>query len=227
MPAMTEFLRRAVAPRIVVSTSRWRGMQNSRAALRRILGLPQVIELFFAFDDPYAAIGLPGLIRIAAAHNAQLKLTPLTTRGIDGDPAARQRSVHAITDSRRLAQRDSRSLRRSAPLPAHDAAFLAAWTIAAGGHPQCNAFVAAALEKLWFGSDELPVPENYAALYQTHIGVPPPAANAAHAEQLARNSKRLHQLGHWESPVARVGGEWFFAHERLQQIDARLSAMGA
>ncbi len=226
MPALTEFLRRAAAPRIVVSTSRWRGMQNSRAALRRMLGLPQTIELFFAFDDPYAAIGLPGLIKIADAHKAQLKLLPLITRGIDGDPAAQQRSAHAITDSHRLAQRDGRTLRRNAPVPAHDAAFLAAWTVAAGQHPQRNAFVAAALEKLWFGSDAPPVPENYAALYQAHIGAPAPVANASHEEQLTGNSKRLHQLGHWESPVARVGGEWFFAHERLQQIDARLSAMG-
>ncbi len=227
MPAVTEFLRRAAAPRIVVATSRWRWAQNCGAALRRILGLRPSVELFFAFDDPYAAIGLPGLIRIAESHGADLKLVPLITRGIDGDPAATQRSLHAITDSRRLALRDGRALRRGAPLQAHDVIFLAAWTVAAGQHPQRNAFVAAALEKLWLGSDDLPTPEAYSALYQTHIGTPPPAVSATHTVQLARNNKRLHKLGHWESPVARVAGEWYFAHERLQQIDMRLSALGA
>lgn len=227
MSAMTEFLRRAAAPRIVVGLSRRRGGQDFRAALRKAFGLRPTIELFFAFDDPYAAIGLPGLIRIAEAHKANLKLVPIMTRGIDGDPAAAQRSVHAITDSRRLALRDGRSLRRGAPLSAYDCAFLAAWTVAAELSPGCNAFVAAALEKLWFGSDGTPKPEDYAALYQQHIGIAPPAASTAHSEQLAAHNKRLHKLGHWESPVARVAGEWYFAHERLQQIDARLGALGA
>lgn len=227
MPALTEFLRRAAAPRIVVGTSRWRWAQNCRAALRKSFGLRPTVELFFAFDDPYAAIALPGLIKIAEAHKAQLKLWSLISRGIDGDPAATQRRVHAITDSRRLAQRDGRTLRRSAPLSVHDCTFLAAWTTAAAEHPQCNAFVAAALEKLWFGSDDRPTPETYAALYQSHISTPPPVVSATQTVQLAKNNQRLHQLGHWESPVARVAGEWFFAHERLQQIDERLNALGA
>jgi 2-hydroxychromene-2-carboxylate isomerase len=226
MPALSEFLRRAAAPRIVVATSRWRWAQNSRAALRKTFGLRPTIELFFAFDDPYAAIAMPGLIKIAEAHKAQLKLWPLITRGIDGDPAAAQRSVHAITDSRRLAQRDGRTLFRSTPLSVHDCTFLAAWAVAAAQHPNCNAFIAAALAKLWFDSDARPTPENYAALYLSHIGAPPPAVSATHTVQLAKHNKRLHQLGHWESPVALVAGEWFFAHERLQQIDARLSALG-
>jgi 2-hydroxychromene-2-carboxylate isomerase len=227
MPALTEFLRRAAAPRIVVATSRWRWAQNARAALRKIFGGRPTIELFFAFDDPYAAIGLPGLIRIAETRKAHLKLLPIITRGIDGDPAAEQRAVHAITDSRRLAQRDGRSLRRSAPLSAHDCEFLAAWAIAAELSPGCNAFVAAALEKLWFGSDDAPKPEHHIALYQQHIGLAPPAVSSAHSSQLANHNKRLHKLGHWESPVARVAGEWYFAHERLQQIDERLGALGA
>lgn len=227
MSAMTEFLRRAAAPRIVVATSRWRGMQNFRASLRRAVGLRPTIELFFAFDDPYAAIGLPGLIKIAKARNTELILVPLITRGIDGDPAAKQRSVHAITDSRRLARRDGRSLQRSAPLGAQDVAFLAAWTIAGDGNLRRNAFVAAALQKLWFSADEQPAPEQYSALYQAHIGSPPPALSEDLAKQLDRNSKRLHKLGHWESPVAYLAGEWFFAHERLQQIEARLVEMGA
>ena len=227
MSATTEFLRRAAAPRIVVGTSRWRGAQNLRAALRRAFGLRQTIELFFAFDDPYAAIGLPGLIRIAKARNAELKLVPLITRGIDGDPAAAQRAAHAITDSLRLAQRDGRSLQRSKPLAAADVAFLAAWTVGAGSNLQRNAFVAAALQKLWFGADAQPRPEEYSALYEAHIGTPPPVLGAELSEKLEDNHKRLHKLGHWESPVALVAGEWFFAHERLQQIDARLAALGA
>ena len=77
MSAVTEYLRRAVAPRLVVGLSRQRRMQQWRAAFRRVRGLPKNIELFFAFDDPYSAIALPGLIKIAAEHHANLNLLPL------------------------------------------------------------------------------------------------------------------------------------------------------
>ncbi|PTU29066.1 hypothetical protein [Stenotrophobium rhamnosiphilum] len=227
MSAVTEYLRRAVAPRLVVGLSRKRGLQQLRAAFRRALGLRTNIELFFAFDDPYAAIALPGLIEIAAAHNAKLNLLPLIARGIDGDPAATQRSVHAITDSRRLAQRNGRTLARNTPLAAEDCAFLAAWTIAAAQHPNLNSFVADALAQLWFGSDALPSADTYAAIYQQHIGALPPAVTAEHRASLASNTALLKKLGHWESPAARVAGEWYFAHERLVQIDAHLRALGA
>lgn len=227
MPAVTEYLRRALAPRIVVATSRMRSLQRWRAAARRALNLPLPIELFFAFDDPYAAIALPGLIKIAELHGARLLLRPLIARGIDGDPAAAQRSLHAITDSRRLAQRDGRNLRRNAPLRAADTAFLAEWTAAAQRHPKLNQFVSAALIQLWFGSDDLPTPASYAALYQTHMGSTAPTTSPEQGEQLKKNSERLHQLGHWESPTAYVAGEWFFAHERLEQIDAHLHSLGA
>lgn len=227
MSAMAEYLRRAAAPRIVVATSRWRWPQQWRVSLRRSVRLPPLIELFFAFDDPYAAIALPGLIKIANAHNADLKLRPLITRGIDGDPAAEQRRVHAIADSRRLAQRDGRTLRRSAPLAAHDCAFLAAWTAAAAEHRKVNAFAAAALNKVWFESDDSPVPQYYQALYQSHIRMAAPAFNAGQEAALDTNAKRLKKLGHWESPTAYIAGEWFFAHERLAQIDSRLRALEA
>jgi len=227
MPAVTEYLRRAAAPRLVVSLSRTRWPQQWRAALRRLFKLRPAMELFFAFDDPYAAIALPGLIKIAEAHKADLKLRPLITRGIEGDPAAIQRRVHAITDSRRLAQRDGRTLMRTAPLQAQDCTFLAAWAASAQAHTKLNHFVAVALNKLWFESNEPPTAKNYAPLYLSHIGMNAPEINSRQSAQLEANAKRLKQLGHWESLAVRVAGEWYFAHERLAQIDARLRALGA
>ena len=227
MSGMTEYLRRAVAPRLVVTTSRWRAPQRWRAAARRALGLRPRIELFFAFDDPYSAIALPGLIEIARCRDAELRLLPLLVRGIDGDPAASQRRLHAVTDSRRLALRDGRNLQRHAPLGAEECAFLARWTAAAQDHPQLHAFVAAALHRLWFVSADAPRAQDFQALYLAHLGSAPPSEDPRIDRALTQNAERLRRLGHWESPAARVGGEWFFAHERLPQIDACLRALGA
>lgn len=220
---MTEYLRRAAAPRTVVALSRWRAPRQVLGRLGRLLGLRPRIELFFAYDDPYSALALPGLIAIADAHGAVLALRPLIERGIDGDPAAAQRRHHAVGDSQRLAQRDGRSLSRGAPLAPETVAFLAEWTAAAQDRPGIAAFAAAALHRLWFQSDGAVNRDDYAALYRRHLGEAPAGDGGA----TARNRARLLKLGHWESPAARVGGEWFFAHERLPQIDACLRALEA
>ncbi|MGH8461384.1 MAG: hypothetical protein ACRESS_07240 [Stenotrophobium sp.] len=225
MSALSDKLRRATAPQMVVAISRWQWPRQLRAVARRALGRRPRIELYFAYDDPYSTIALPGLIEIARRHNSELRLYPLIERGIAGDPAAAQRARHAVADSRRLGLRDSRELRRREPLHAQDCAFLAVWTAAAHDHPGVNAFATAALTQLWFGSDGPPARDQYRALHQAHFGTAPPDARTEFAEALARNATRLRRLGHWESPAARIDRQWFFAHERLAQIDTCLQAL--
>lgn len=219
MSALTETLRRAVGPRLVVASSRWR----LNAAVHRALKRRPHIELFFAFDDPYSAIALPGLMQIAAQRGVDLRLRPLLERGIDGDPAADKRRAHAVADSRRLALRDGRRLARSTPLSPDDCAFLAHWTATAQDQAGINAFVAAALTRLWFTpGDEAPIPAAFHAAYAQHLGSAPPTSTPDAPNTLQQNRTRMLKLGHWESPAALITGEWFFAHERLEQIDAHL-----
>jgi hypothetical protein len=47
-----EYLRRALAPRLVVASGRVTGLSKLRAACRRAIGLRPRIELFFAFLAP-------------------------------------------------------------------------------------------------------------------------------------------------------------------------------
>lgn len=227
MPGLVNHLRRVTAPSTVVALSRLQWPQRLRSTLRHSFGRRVRIELFFAFDDPYSAIALPGLIKIARAHNAHLEIYPLLARGIENDPAAEKRRLHAVYDSRRLAQREGRELSRQQPLPSADCAFLASWTEAARGHAHMIDFAAAALNQLWFQSSGTPLPADFQKLYTQCLGSAAATTTPASDVALARNTARLHQLGHWESPAARVDGQWFFAHERLQQIDELLKKLGA
>jgi 2-hydroxychromene-2-carboxylate isomerase len=228
MSSLGDTLRRSLLPRAVIASGSIDWPHRLGARLRRGLGGRGRIELYFAFDDPYSAIAFPGLVQLAVAHNQVLALYPVTERGIAGDPAAEQRRLHAVTDSRRLARRDGRSLSRGLPLQPADTAFLAAWTESQRGHAAQPAFVAAALEQLWFRSSG-PVREaDYLPLFRDCFQQAPPAAGQLAALQagLASNRQALLRRGHWESPAARVAGQWFFAHERIPQIGARLAAMG-
>lgn len=223
MPAITEHLRRAVVPSALVSLSRWRTPARLSATIRRAFGGRPRIELFFAYDDPYSAIALPGLLSIAARHQSELHLYPLREHGLPGDPAAQQRRVHAVEDSRRLAKRNGRQLSRSQPIAPDDCGFLAEWTQAARGTSGAASFATASLKQIWFESNGPVTRESFQALREQHLGN---ISESAGATELARNSQHLLRRGHWESPAALVEGEWFFAHERLEQIEAHLQDLG-
>lgn len=221
--SLGDTLRRAVAPRLVVGLSRLRGVQRLRAALQRLAGRRPRIELYFAFDDPYAAVALPGLIALAQRHAAALELYPLLERGIEDDPAALPRRRHAVEDARRLAPRQGLALARTQPHAADACAFLAHWTEALRGHAAMVPFAAAALDAIW-NRDTAPDEAALAALHRQLVGQEP--ASERHDAALYDNHVLLLRRGHWESPAARVGGEWFFAHERLPQIGDHLRALG-
>lgn len=221
--SLADTIRRSIAPQLVVATSRIEWPAQLNTSLRRALGQTARMELFFAFDDPYAAIALPGLIKIAQQHHAQLTLYPLIERGIANDPAADARRRHAVEDSQRLARRFGKTLSRNTPISAQDSAFLAAWTQTARDDAGALNFAAAALEQLWFASDGPVKQEDYRRVHSQHLHS---AASASNEAALARNTARLIKLGHWESPAALVEGQWFLAHERLVQIHEHLERLG-
>lgn len=226
---MGNYLKKALMPRTVVALSALRWPGRLRALAKRALGGRGRIELYFAFDDPYSAIALPPLLEITQRHRVELVLYPLIERGIAGDPALAQRRQHAIVDSQRLARRQGLTLKRHEVLDASETAFLVAWLESARGEQGVNAFASTALQQLWLETSGAVQPADYAALFERHLARKPPSdvsawARCEHAAQ--NNLQRLQHKGHWESPAARVDGEWFFAHERLEHIAARLNYLG-
>ena len=227
LDALRNHLRRSLVPSTVIALSRWPSPRSAIARTARRLGRPITLEIYFAFDDPYAAIALPALRDCVQYKPVSVRLYPLVRRGIAGDPAALARKHFALTDARRLAQRQDSELRRSEPLTAEDCAFLATWTAAAHHHPSALAFAGDALDLLWRDSDKPVSPQRFEALYRAHIDRPPPIVDIESHRALERNSKRLYAKGHWESPSVRIAGQWYFAHERLAQIQHRLDELCA
>jgi 2-hydroxychromene-2-carboxylate isomerase len=190
------------------------------AAVRRALGGRGRVDLHVAFDDPYSAVALLGLVDRMAGRRAKLAIVPVVGRGIPDDPAADAKRRYAVVDARRLARRDGRALSRAEPLAAEATAFLARWAMAAPGDAKRTAFCAAAMRRLWFESDGPVDSEPYAALWREHVGGEPPAGRAGDGDPRLRD-RRL-----YDTPAAVVHGQWFFAHERLAQIEHRLDELG-
>ena len=215
-------LQRRVVPRLVVHLSTVRAPARAAALLRRAAGRADTVRLYVAYDDPYSAVAVLGLTDRLRGRRARLLIEPVVRRGIPGDPAVEAKRRYAVVDARRLAARDDRTLTRSEPLRPEATAFLAGWTAAIGDPVRRAAFSAAAMAQLWCASSGPVDRAPFAALWDEHVGGPPPADDGGTALP-AERGMRLRRL--YDTPVAVVHGQWFFAHERLPQIEHRLDEL--
>ena len=148
----------------------------------------------------------------------------MVERGIPDDPAAGAKRVYAVTDARRLARRAGRELSRSEPLAPGATAFLAGWAAAIPEAEARAAFCAEAMELLWFGSDGPVAEAAFTDVLRRHAGAETPAPAQAEVE---RSQRRMRRRGLYDTPIAVVHRQWFFAHERLEAIEHRLDELGA
>lgn len=215
-----ERVRRRVLPRLVVALSTVRLPRRAAAALRRAAGVRATVRLYVAFDDPQSAVALLGLAERLRGRRVRLVVEPVVRRGIPGDPAAEAKRRYAVLDARRLARRDGLELARHEPVAAADAAFLARWCAALPVRRR-TAFAVTAMSRLWLESSGPVEPGAYAGLWREHAG----DGSAPDGGRLpAERGMRLRRL--YDTPAAVVHGQWFFAHERLAQIEHRLDELG-
>lgn len=183
------------------------------------------IDLYFAFDDPYSAVALPATIDLAHRHGVTLTIYPVVMRGIVGDPDLSLRIAASIVDATRLLRRTGATLGRQSPIAPNDVLFVAAWTEAARATGHEITFAAEAVAALWKNGTPASPSESLRAIYQRVVGSPPPTERGVFDRAVTRNESSLRSRGHWETPAARIAGEWFFAHERAEQMSALLTEL--
>jgi 2-hydroxychromene-2-carboxylate isomerase len=202
----------------------WLRRRVSVAASKLLRRAPR-IERYFAFDDPYSAVALPSMIDLAQRHGVTLAVYPVVTRGIVGDPDLSLRIAASIVDATRLLRRTGATLGHQAPIAPDDVRFVAAWTEAARASGREITFAAEAVAALWNNGAPASQSESLRAIYQRVAGSPPPTERVAFDQAVLRNETSLRSRGHWETPAARIAGEWFFAHERVEQMSALLAEL--
>jgi 2-hydroxychromene-2-carboxylate isomerase len=143
-------------------------------------------------------------------------------RGIEDDPAVADKRRYAVDDARRIGARSGLVLSRSEPLAAGTTAFLAAWVAGAQPTPALQAFCVEAARALWFGPGGAVEPARFEELWGEHVGGVPVADQGA----VSRNEARMRRRGPYDTPAAAIGGQWYFAHDRLEQIADRLDRLG-
>ena len=216
-------LQRRVLPRMVVRLSTVTWPRRLEAALRRRLGLRAVVRLYVAFDDPHSAVAALGLATRLRERPVRLHVVPVVARGIPDDPAVHEKRRYAVQDAARLARRDGREHLRVDPVPAAECRFLAEWAASIPDADVRARFTVAALERLWVRSRGRIERDDYALVFREVLGGAPPADGTA---ALRRGERSMRRRRLYDTPVAVVHGQWFFAHERLAQIEHRLDELG-
>lgn len=211
--SLRDRLQRRVVPRLVVRLSTVHAPARMAAAVRRALGGTGSVRLFVAFDDPYSAVAVLGLAERLSGRRAQLLIEPVVARGIPGDPAVEAKRRYAVVDSARLARRDGLELSRTESVSAEQTAFLAERAAAIPQGPERAEFCAAAMRRLWLQTSG-PV----TAVEYDDLGVD--QSDVDGSERAMKRAKL------YDTPVAVVAGQWFFAHERLDQVAERLDQLG-
>lgn len=212
-------LQRRVIPRAIVALSTIRRPARAAAGVRRALGRPGRVDLYVAFDDPSSAVALLGLTDRLSGRQVELRVAPVVERGIPADPAVDDKRAYAVIDAARLARRSGLELARGEPLAPEATAFLARWAAGITDPAARAAFSAAAMRRLWFETDGPVVEDDYAGLL-------PGEAPAAAPATVARTERSMAKAGLYDTPIAVVHRQWFFAHERLPAIEQRLDELG-
>jgi 2-hydroxychromene-2-carboxylate isomerase len=196
-----------VVPSAIIRLSEIDFPARTAAALRRATGRRGKVELFFAFDDPCSAVAVVVLAERLRDRSVDLELLPVVERGFPDDPAVKDRRRYAIADAQRLARRAGLELVREEPLDPDDVAPLASGAAAIADRGERIAFCTAALRALWFAGDA------------------PAAPDTRDRAAVVHNEHRMRRRGPYDTPAAIVGGQWFFAHDRLAQILHRLDTL--
>ena len=223
MTSLKDRLTRRTGPSLVIATAGvGPHMRLSAARLRRSGGSERV-ELFFAFDDALSAVALIGLDRVVSDRSVNLIATPVVNRGIEGDPAVEWKRSYAVVDAARLAARDGIMFARATPMRPQETRYLAEWVSAREPEPRVTDFAVAAARKLWVDGTPASESEVFARLWEEHTGTAPPGPAT---ERVAVNEARMVGKDLYDTPVAVVRGQWFFAHERLDRIAGTLDELG-
>lgn len=194
--SLSDLWRRSVKPTALI----YQGAVTRPA--RRVTGMrsPREVELFIAFDDAASAVALLALSRALTDLAAKLVVRPVVERGIADDPARERKREFAVVDAiRRADALGLEPLVRREPLPAVDGA---RWAVVADD----ESTAVAVMRHLWFGGAAPQRPQHHC-----------PTSSA---------EQRMRDLGMYDTPAAWVHGEWFFAHERVEQIVDRVCSLG-
>lgn len=221
-----EYVSRSLLARGLLGLKRFRSRRKALPLIQRSLGTGGSLELYFAFDDPCSAIALPAISNMVVNRDLTLELYPVVERGIAGDPDLELRRAYYLKDAYRLGRRLGIDIKRSAPLDPSSVSFLAAWAESARETENIEEFSRLAISRIWSTSEKAISLPALASIYERSVGQKPPQDVSDYDEALAGNSARLVKKGHWDTPALLVYGEWYFAHERLEQIEDRLRMLG-
>lgn len=210
---------RRLAARALTSQALRDARRAGAGVARRLRGQRRQATFYWQLDDPYAAVALPYLARLAMRHRLGLvvRLVPAPDAAAAPEPA--MLAAYARRDAMLLA--GALGLPPVAPAAPGEGVVARAERVAAHALAQAAPIDALiALARALAG----PAPEAALAPLAARHGEASPAATA---RLLASGAAARARAGHYLGSVTQFEGEFYWGVDRLHYLEARLAGGGA
>lgn len=188
------------------------------------------LEYFFSFRSPYSYISGPRAFDLARRYNIELVWRGVRPMAMRGQPLPRSKQFYILRDTAREADRLGIPFGKI-----HDPLGEGVWrclTIAehAKAQGRLEEFVLAASRASWAEGIDVNLDEPLrkicegAGLHWNDCAAA--IANAEFRQRVEDNTARLSQLGQWGVPTFLFRGEAFWGQDRIQDLEAVLTAAG-
>ena len=185
---------------------RLRRRQERLEKRRQRRGLPHTVTWFHRADDPYSHLLAQVLPTFAESFDVALECRTVSNPPAHLVPFPEELAVYALRDCAELAAYYGLQMKGDRPTEvAVDAAHT--WLVKAERSADYLDTAKQVGLALWGGE----VPEGDGEV----------------TNELEKNRRRLHRLGHYSSGMLHYGGEWYWGVDRLPLLERRLEELGA
>ncbi|MBX9795385.1 DsbA family protein [Sphingomonas sp.] len=210
---------RRLAARALTSNALRDARRTGARARRLTRGGKRAVQFFWQVDDPYAAVALPFVVRLARAHGLALEARLVPPPDAAAAPEAALLAAYARRDSAALAA--ALGLPPVAAVPPAEAVVATAERVAA------QALVQAAPPETLLAIAQAMVAADPAAALAPLAAALGKASPAATARALAHGAAARASAGHYLGSVTHFEGEFYWGIDRLHYLEARLAGDAA
>lgn len=188
------------------------------------------VDYFFSFRSPYSYLSAPRAFALAERHDIALVWRGVRPMAMRGQPLPRAKQLYILRDAAREADR------LGLPFgPMHDPLGDGVWRCLciaewANERGRLAAFVTRAAQAIWAEAAEVAADAPLRAVCEASgldwADCQRAIASSAYRERVEANTARLAELGQWGVPTFVFDGEAYWGQDRIEDLDAALSAAG-
>ncbi len=222
---------KSLGSRVLTSSALLEARRAFRSAGHRLGRTEPELHLFIDFANPYVPMAWQAARSIVSRHSiAFIPVITAPTANAAQDPQRTLKGPYFLKDAARVAKFHAVPF-AAETLPSEPSSrYLLRAAAYASDEDRLSAFIQAALDKIWSRGEPADTQRAIESL-ALDAGLDPArlwsAANDPANDSFALDGRKLlEELGHYDTAMFELDGEWFWGVDRLDFLSERLRALG-